>query len=433
MIPNKKKSFTLIELLVVISILAILAGSIVTVYDGLSKKAAKGQARTEIASLRGIIQNYYSLKGRYPSNWDSLLSVPTSLIDPRPIDSYSNANIRRSLVSDNAFDNLSDGILEISDPNHSNINFVSWLSDELLANLQLMDANQRMLDLLVKAGIRSLRYVDQAGDHNSVTPEDLTIRDSSLSGVRIEKSEDIINASKAFENPSHTGTSSGVSGTLRNMGRGFSFYIAADAQNLNKAINLGTGGRIRLPIIIPKKRGSNFLRLGFNYDSTTDIIVALGIGNNCTLINIEEASKDTNTVKSVAGLAKAPIYGDIPRQIYGRYIALFRLAGLKYRGASAPHAMANSSSRQASDAIPNKHLGGEHPARADAPAAGQDYLHYLTPDASGEVGLNPNGGIYDPNDPDEYGIEYEEQAAVFLGVIDCYGNSAKELETQYKQ
>jgi hypothetical protein len=48
------------------------------------------------------------------------------------------------------------------------------------------------------------------------------------------------------------------------------------------------------------------------------VVVAVGIGNNSTLV------KATNGLKG--GLSEAPLYTNVPKDQYGRYIALFHVA-----------------------------------------------------------------------------------------------------------
>ena len=405
----KKKTFTLIELLVVVAILSILAGGAVAVYDGLEKKAAKAQARAEIAQLQLVIKNYHSLNnGLYPSNWDSLLSVPGNSISATPNNNYGKGNNLRAtegFISSTPDNNFKRGVLEITDLENNSINFISWLSDELLSRLQLVKVNQVIVDILAASGIRSLRYVDQEADHNSSEAQGITLRDASNTGTKIEKSEDIINASKVFENP----TSPNVD-ILSNLGRGFTFQLSADPQNLNDGIVIG-GGKLIMAALIPGPSGSTNTSVG---GSAADLILAFGIGNNTSLVNTEQASDDANNTKTSTGFSAAPKYGSTPRKVYGRYIALFKVADYVVNGAPDITQFSNPSL----ETTPNKKIGGAHPSNTPD---NNGFLHPIDP---------TNLTEYDPSSPATSGIRYSKNGALFVGVIDCYGNTSKEISNQ---
>jgi prepilin-type N-terminal cleavage/methylation domain-containing protein len=60
-------SFTLIELLTVIAIIAILVGLTLAAYSGVFKTAARSRAKSEISALAGVLENYKSDNGTYPT------------------------------------------------------------------------------------------------------------------------------------------------------------------------------------------------------------------------------------------------------------------------------------------------------------------------------------------------------------------------------
>jgi type II secretion system protein G len=66
---NKKhQGFTLIELLIVITIIAILAGLILSTAGYAQKKGARSRAEAEIAAIGAALENYKADNGDYPIN-----------------------------------------------------------------------------------------------------------------------------------------------------------------------------------------------------------------------------------------------------------------------------------------------------------------------------------------------------------------------------
>jgi prepilin-type N-terminal cleavage/methylation domain-containing protein len=74
-----ESAFTLIELLVVLTIIAILAGLVLTTVGYARKKSARARAETEIAAMAAACENYNADNGVYPVN--NTLNAQTS-VDP---------------------------------------------------------------------------------------------------------------------------------------------------------------------------------------------------------------------------------------------------------------------------------------------------------------------------------------------------------------
>ena len=396
----KKRAFTLIELLVVIAILAILAGGAVAVYDGVEKKAAKGQARSDMAQIEKVIKNFKSSSGLYPENFDSLLVFNGATLSQNPDESYAEGSIGRRILFPSGIRNADDavnpreGFLEIpnSSSNFAIANFplVSWLSDEIQDKLQVLSINQEMLNQIVLSGIRTIRYVDGKADHTESTAQTITVVDSVGNDYTIGKSEDILNASQAFENP----TASESTTEFENLGRGFTFFLSRDYANRNDAILLPSG--IPFAIFKPGIAGANNINVGAG---PTDVLIALGVGNNCSIVNTEQGSKDVNVIKTSIGLSVVPQYGGAGKEVYGRYIALFKVARFL--------------------------------TNTGRPDTGKI-------DADGEFNLNNASSFggeeeYSATTPARAGLEVNSTGIQFVGVIDCYGYSIEDIFSQYQE
>lgn len=70
----KQKGFTLLELLVVITLLAILATGALLAYEGLTDTAQGAAASNNTATADQSIRNYRAVTGRYPNQWDHLVT-----------------------------------------------------------------------------------------------------------------------------------------------------------------------------------------------------------------------------------------------------------------------------------------------------------------------------------------------------------------------
>jgi prepilin-type N-terminal cleavage/methylation domain-containing protein len=66
--PSYLRAFTLIELLVVITIIAILAGLVLSTAGYVQKKGARSRAEAEVAALSAALESYKLEYGMYPSN-----------------------------------------------------------------------------------------------------------------------------------------------------------------------------------------------------------------------------------------------------------------------------------------------------------------------------------------------------------------------------
>jgi len=65
---NRKQSgFTIVELLIVIVVIGILAGLVITTFNGIQQKGRDTERETDIKALHGQVEAFWAQKGYYPS------------------------------------------------------------------------------------------------------------------------------------------------------------------------------------------------------------------------------------------------------------------------------------------------------------------------------------------------------------------------------
>jgi general secretion pathway protein G len=70
-----KNGFTLIELLVVMALIAALLSLSVPRYIGNVRKAEEAVLQENLATLRNVLEKYYSDRGKYPATLDELVAA----------------------------------------------------------------------------------------------------------------------------------------------------------------------------------------------------------------------------------------------------------------------------------------------------------------------------------------------------------------------
>ena len=72
---RKQQGFTIVELLIVIVVIGILAGLVITTFNGIQQKGRDTERQTDIKALHSQIEAYYAQNGSYPSLTDMNLST----------------------------------------------------------------------------------------------------------------------------------------------------------------------------------------------------------------------------------------------------------------------------------------------------------------------------------------------------------------------
>ena len=69
-LKNKQSGFTIVELLIVIVVIGILAGLVITTFNGIQQKARDTERETDIKALHAQVEAFWAQKGYYPSLTD---------------------------------------------------------------------------------------------------------------------------------------------------------------------------------------------------------------------------------------------------------------------------------------------------------------------------------------------------------------------------
>lgn len=69
-LKKQSKGFTIVELLIVIVVIGILAGLVITTYNGIQQKARNTERTTDLKTFQSQLEAFYASNGRYPSTAD---------------------------------------------------------------------------------------------------------------------------------------------------------------------------------------------------------------------------------------------------------------------------------------------------------------------------------------------------------------------------
>lgn len=314
---KKCKGFTLLELLVVVAIMAILGGAIITAYDGLVSQAQKSSATHTIGALTNSIRQYRVIEGKYPDNVESLMAAAPaaaavwqdpdvagggaaaigfgngdSTVDVRgtaavPVDAQGATGITLD-VTNAAKDGTTTGKAAI-------------LGSKVGGKFTVRALTSAETAALANAGITTFRFIHTVGNSEAGgAMTNIFDQSGANAGPTIGRLDEISIPTHAFEAPRE--------GASRNRGRGFSVRFNEHTTNLPAMIwNAGTEGYNNVKVTAD----ANAVLVGVGYGNASDIVSPTGNGSS------QEAAV------GAIRLASAPYYGDVAKNEYQHYIALY--------------------------------------------------------------------------------------------------------------
>lgn len=278
-IQKKQGGFTLLELLVVISIIAVLGGLAIGAFGDKTAKAAKASATNTMAALQSTVQAFQATAGVLPNNLDTLVCADAT------------ATLTNAAVYGGSSDLPGVG---------------GGMGAKLKGKLSVLPLPDGMRDGLVASGIDTLRY-------------GLTGTCNTVAGAAIGAPGAVagIDFGAGFNTPSPTAYPGGALVNVDIPVRGFDFPVAGGS-NRGRAfaakVSDGAFATTEVPLQVWQRgsNGANNLKLGAGKD---DVLVALGLGNNSTIVT------DPNN----SALASTAFYADVGRDKYARYLLLVKV------------------------------------------------------------------------------------------------------------
>jgi prepilin-type N-terminal cleavage/methylation domain-containing protein len=276
-LKNKQSGFTLLELLVVVSILAIVAGTMLGALGGQEKRAASGAGANSIAAVESLLRGYQA-SGTVLNDLDALESVSAATTLPTAVPATA----------------VDASILPVSV-------IGSKLSGDKLTVAAL---DQTYVNSLIAAGVTKVRVLaTEAVDDDTATTCTPTVDGQALPCA--QKMSEIDIPGRMFDNPR---------GGTNNRGRGFSLALPTTGGAVLPVWKSGstcdatiTSTSLESAIV----GGYDNLKLGAK---KCDVLVALGFGNNVIV-----GASNTPQINS------APAYGGMLGKQYNRYLALYNV------------------------------------------------------------------------------------------------------------
>lgn len=161
---NKKQSgFTLLELLVVVSILAIIAGAVISSISGQEEKAGQGVALHTMGALENATRQHQVIANGLPSGLDSLLCADVSLAAAATTAGVTGAALFGAASGDADANGDFDGGLAPGLLGDATVTGEGKLINATLEGFDgvtITDEEDSMVARLVDAGMTSLRYAE---------------------------------------------------------------------------------------------------------------------------------------------------------------------------------------------------------------------------------------------------------------------------------
>lgn len=283
-IKRKSSGFTLLELLVVISIIAVLGGLAIGAFGDKTAKAAKSSATNSLASLDSAVRGFQATAGMLPGNLDTMVCAePAALALATAVD-YG---------GDSDLPGVGGGI-----------------GDKLEGKLDVLGLKDTMVNALTASGISTLRYGLVAGADSSCD----TVAGTAIPAPAAAPDA---NFGGGFNVISPTAYPNGSLAEAEIPNRGFDFPVAGGTnrgRGFEARIGTGTTYTANVPVQVWRRggNGANNIKVG---GAANDVLVALGIGNNSTIL----------TDSANSALASAAYYADVGRDKYGRYLMLVKV------------------------------------------------------------------------------------------------------------
>ena len=303
---KKRKGFSLLELLVVVAIMAIIGGAVITAYDGLVSQSQKAAATNTIGSLTNSVRQFRVTEGKYPDNVESLMAAAPAAAatwqDP------ANAGLKNgdSLVQASGVDFTTVATIDTTNAakDGTNTGKAAILGSKIGGKFTVTTLDADQTEALANAGITKFRFIHTVG--NSAAGGAMTnIKDQSGANTdpAIGELSAITIPQHAFEAPRE--------GSSRNRGRGFVVEFDKDTTNLPAMVwNSGVAGYNNVKVTA----------------DANAVLVGVGIGNASDLVSPTGNSSDVGSAVGAIRLATAPFYGDVAKNEYQHYVALYDVA-----------------------------------------------------------------------------------------------------------
>lgn len=292
-LKQKEGGFTLLELLVVISIIAVLGGLAIGAFGDKTSKAAKSTATHSMAALDSAVRGFQATNGVLPSNLDTLVCANADATLSSPVDYGGGSDLP----------GVSGGI-----------------GAKLAGKLDIRTMPAGMVTALYGGGIGVLRYGMVAGADSSC---------DSTAGAAIAAPAAVadLDFGAGFNTAGAVAYPNGALESADIPMRGFDFPISATGnrgRSFAARIGTGTTYTAAVPVQVWGRgaNGTNNTKVGAG---ANDVLLALGLGNNSTIV----------TDAANSALASTAYYADVGKDKYGRYLMLVKVGTATAAGSSA--------------------------------------------------------------------------------------------------